>query len=172
MNSNNANPNGGSTPPGFVPPNLFGIGAGSNANGNPMGVPMSTPNGMGMPRPNHQMNTNPMPSFMNPSMGNESNNATKKPSFDVDELVKKIDAKIAELEKEEAMNKQKQQQKLEAMKAKEPKPVKDVSPVKEVVNSPIPEVSEMPKVEQPKKEVNLSLDDDDDDDFFDDFFDE
>ena len=174
MNSNNANPNGGSTPPGFVPPNLFGIGAGSNsnANGNPMGGPMPTPNGMGMPRPNPQMNTNPMPSFMNPSMGNESNNATKKPSFDVDELVKKIDAKIAELEKEEAMNKQKQQQKLEAMKAKEPKPVKDVSPVKEVVNSPIPEVSEMPKVEQSKKEVNLSLDDDDDDDFFDDFFDE
>ena len=170
MNSNNANPNGGSTPPGFVPPNLFGIGAGSNSN--PMGGPMSTPNGMGMPRPNHQMNTNPMPSFMNPSMGNESNNAPKKPSFDVDELVKKIDAKIAELEKEEAMNKQKQQQKLEAMKAKEPKPFKDVSPVKEVVNSPIPEVSEMPKVEQPKKEVNLSLDDDDDDDFFDDFFDE
>ena len=174
MNSNNANPNGGSTPPGFVPPNLFGIGAGSNsnANGNPMGGPMPTPNGMGMPRPNHQMNTNPMPSFMNPSMGNESNNTPKKPSFDVDELVKKIDAKIAELEKEEAMNKQKQQQKLEAMKAKEPKPFKDVSPVKEVVNSPIPEVSEMPKVEQPKKEVNLSLDDDDDDDFFDDFFDE
>ena len=154
MNSNNANHNGGSTPPGFVPPNLFGIGAGSNANGNPMSGSMPNPNGM--PRPN----SNPMPSFMNPSMGNESNNAPKKPSFDVDELVKKIDAKIAELEKEEAM------------KAKEPKPVKDVSPVKEVVNSPIPEVSEMPKVEQPKKEVNLSLDDDDDDDFFDDFFDE
>ena len=61
---------------------------------------------------------------------------------------------------------------MEAMKSKEERPVKDVSPVKEVVNSPIPEVSEMPKVEQPKKSVNLSLDDDDDDDFFDDFFDE
>ena len=172
MNSNNANPNGGSTPPGFVPPNLFGIGAGSNsnANGNPMGGPMPTPNGMGMPRPNHQMNTNPMPSFMNPNMEN-TGNASSKPSFDVDELVKKIDAKIAELEKEEAMNKQKQQQKLEAMKPKEPKPVKDVSRVKEVVNSPIPEVKPVVK-EQPKKEVNLSLDDDDDDDFFDDFFDE
>ena len=55
-----------------------------------------------------------------------------------------------ELEKEEAMNKQKQQQKLEAMKPKEPKPVKDVSPVKEVVNSPIPEVKPVVK-EQPKK---------------------
>ena len=172
MNSNNANPNGGSTPPGFVPPNLFGIGAGSNsnanANGNPMGGPM--PNLSGMPRPNMQPNSNPMPAFMNPSMEN-AGNASSKPSFDVDELVKKIDAKIAELEKEEAMNKQKQQQKLEAMKAKEAKPVKDVSPVKEVVNSPIPDVKPVVK-EQPKKEVNLSLDDDDDDDFFDDFFDE
>ena len=35
----------------------------------------------------------------------------------------------------------------------EPKPVKDVSPVKEVVNSPIPEVSEMPKVEHPKRKL-------------------
>ena len=167
MNSNNANPNGGSTPPGFVPPNLFGIGAGSN--NNPMGGSMPNPNGM--PRPNPQMNTNPMPSFMNPNMANDGN-GSRKPSFDVDELVKKIDAKIAELEKEEAMNKQKQQQKLETMKTKEePKPVKDVSPVKEVVNSPMPEVKPVVK-EQPKKAVNLSLDDDDDDDFFDDFFDE
>ncbi len=166
MNSSNPNGEGGSTPPGFVPPNLFGIGAG--ANNNPMGEGM--PNPTGMPRLNNPINNNPMPPFMNPNM--ESNAGPKKPSFDVDELVKKIDAKIAELEKEEAMNKQKQQQKLDAMKAVEPKPVKDVSPVKEVVNSPIPEVSEMPKVEHPKKEVNLSLDDDDDDDFFDDFFDE
>ena len=165
MNSSNPNGEGGNTPPGFVPPNLFGIGAG--ANNNPMGGAMSNPTGM--PRPNNSMNNNPMPPFMNPNM--ESNAGPKKPSFDVDELVKKIDAKIAELEKEEAMNKQKQQQKLEAMKAVEPKPVKDVSPVKEVVNSPIPEVKPVVK-EQPKKAVNLSLDDDDDDDFFDDFFDE
>ena len=55
--------------------------------------------------------------------------------------------------------------------SKEEKPVKDVSPVKEVVNVPIPEVKPVVN-EQPKKEVNLSLDDDDDDDFFDDFFDE
>ena len=165
MNSSNPNGEGGNTPPGFVPPNLFGIGAG--ANNNPMGGAM--PNPTGMPRPNNPINNNPMPPFMNPNM--ESNAGPKKPSFDVDELVKKIDAKIAELEKEEAMNKQKQQQKLDAMKAVEPKPVKDVSPVKEVVNSPIPEVKPVVK-EQPKKAVNLSLDDDDDDDFFDDFFDE
>lgn len=165
MNSSNPNGEGGSTPPGFVPPNLFGIGAG--ANNNPMGG--GIPNPTGMPRPNNTMNNNQMPPFMNPNM--ESNAGPKKPSFDVDELVKKIDAKIAELEKEEAMNKQKQQQKLDALKSKEEKPVKDVSPVKEVVNVPIPEVKPVVN-EQPKKEVNLSLDDDDDDDFFDDFFDE
>lgn len=165
MNSSNPNGEGGSTPPGFVPPNLFGIGAG--ANNNPMGGGISNP--IGMPRPNNTMNNNQMPPFMNPNM--ESNAGPKKPSFDVDELVKKIDAKIAELEKEEAMNKQKQQQKLDALKSKEEKPVKDVSPVKEVVSEPVPEVKPVVK-EQPKKEVNLSLDDDDDDDFFDDFFDE
>lgn len=165
MNSSNPNGEGGSTPPGFVPPNLFGIGAG--ANNNPMGGGISNPTGM--PRPNNTMNNNQMPPFMNPNM--ESNAGPKKPSFDVDELVKKIDAKIAELEKEEAMNKQKQQQKLDALKSKEEKPVKDVSPVKEVVSEPVPEVKPVVK-EQPKKEVNLSLDDDDDDDFFDDFFDE
>ena len=165
MNSSNPNGEGGSTPPGFVPPNLFGIGAGSN--NNTMGGAM--PNPSGMPRPNNPINNNQMPPFMNPNM--ESNAGPKNPSFDVDELVKKIDAKIAELEKEEAMNKQKQQQKLDAMKAKQEKPVKDVSPVKEVVSEPVPEVKPVVK-EQPKKEVNLSLDDDDDDDFFDDFFDE
>ena len=165
MNSSNPNGEGGSTPPGFVPPNLFGIGAG--ANNNPMGGGISNPTGM--PRPNNTMNNNQMPPFMNPNM--ESNAGPKKPSFDVDELVKKIDAKIAELEKEEAMNKQKQQQKLDALKSKEEKPVKDVSPVKEVVSEPVPEVKPVVN-EQPKKEVNLSLDDDDDDDFFDDFFDE
>ena len=165
MNSSNPNGEGGSTPPGFVPPNLFGIGAGSN--NNTMGGAM--PNPSGMPRPNNPINNNQMPPFMNPNM--ESNAGPKNPSFDVDELVKKIDAKIAELEKEEAMNKQKQQQKLDAIKSKEEKPVKDVSPVKEVVSEPVPEVKPVVK-EQPKKEVNLSLDDDDDDDFFDDFFDE
>ena len=159
MNSNNPNGEGGNTPPGFVPPNLFGIGSGSN--NNPMGGGM--PNSNGMLRP-----SNSMPPFMNSNM--ESDGEVKKPSFDVDELVKKIDAKIAELEKEEAMNKQKQQ-KVDAAKSKEETLVKDVSPVKEVVSEPIPEVKPVEK-ERPKKEVNLSLDDEDDDDFFDDFFDE
>lgn len=149
---------------GFMPPNLFGIGAGSNANNNPMNQ-MPNPMGTSMPRPN-TMNrpdtpipNNAMPSFLNPSM-DDNKPKEPKPSFDVDELVKKIDAKIAELEKEEAMNKQKQQQQ---QQSSIPKPIKDISPVKEVVT---------PKKEEPKKQVDLKLDDEDDDDFFDDFFDE
>ena len=74
------------------------------------------------------------------------------PSFDVDELVKKIDAKIAELEKEEALNKEKE----EMNRKKEKEEKLEESPSKEVNTS-----------------INLNLDDNDnDDDFFDDFFDE
>ena len=74
--------------------------------------------------------------------------------FDVDELVKKIDAKIAELEAEEQRNKE------------EEKKTETVSEVNEK-----PEVSTTPVVDN--KPVNLKLDDqEEDDDFFDDFFDE
>ena len=101
-------------------------------------------------------------------------------NFDVDELVKKIDAKIAELEEEEKRNKEKQQL--------------ATTPVRE---QPIPEIGQTPAREQPIPEIpnpiqateikslettpvvenkanvnNLELSDDDtDDDFFDDFFD-
>lgn len=165
---NSAGPNGtpgapnGNAPAGFTPPNLFGIGPGTNNVGNNGQMPRPTTNPM-------NIGNNAMPSFFNPNLesNNINNNAPKKPTFDVDELVKKIDAKIAELEKEEEMNKQKQQ-KLEQERAKDA--ITSVSPVKEVVNTEKPSTATVK--EQPKKEVNLSLDDDDDDDFFDDFFDE
>ncbi|MBR3145773.1 MAG: type IV secretory system conjugative DNA transfer family protein [Bacilli bacterium] len=70
--------------------------------------------------------------------------------FDVDELVKKIDAKIAELEAEE--RREQEEKKKEAVEAK---------PVEE-------------KVEEKKEEVAttpIKLEDESDDDFFDDFFD-
>jgi type IV secretory pathway TraG/TraD family ATPase VirD4 len=86
-------------------------------------------------------------------------------SFDVDELVKKIDAKIAELEEEEKKNNEKQ-----------------------VVNTPVSIEQKSPKVDMSMNKIensvvkepttmavpsnNLELqDDDNDDDFFDDFFD-
>ena len=142
---NSGNSEGGNALGGFVPPNLFGIGSGSNN-----GMSQS-PNPM-MPN-NNMPKMNDVPSFFNPNL-EPKKEVPKKPAFDVDELVKKIDAKIAELEKEEEMNKKKQ----EALKNKE-------EPIKEAVVSPVKEV-------EPKKSVDLKLDDDDDDDFFDDFFDE
>ena len=85
--------------------------------------------------------------------------------FDVDELVKKIDAKIAELEAEEQKAKE-EEEKLkqeEKQKAEIPNISVDLT-----VNNEVKEE----KKPVPGTPVNLSLDDEsDDDDFFDDFFD-
>ena len=87
--------------------------------------------------------------------------------FDVDELVRKIDAKIAELEEEE--RRVKEEEKAQAEKG-EPKVTIDAS-IKEEKNS-INEIHQEKERVAPQP-VNLSLDDEseDDDDFFDDFFD-
>lgn len=74
--------------------------------------------------------------------------------FDVDELVKKIDAKIAELEEEEKRNKEEEKKKQENSKL-------------EVIGDKESEIIHENKV----LEENINLEDDDDDDFFDDFFD-
>ena len=77
------------------------------------------------------------------------------PDFDVYELVKKIDAKIAELEEEERRNKEEEKKKKENSKV-------------EVIGDKESEIIHKDKV----IESNLDLEDDlDDDDFFDDFFD-
>lgn len=119
--------------------------------------------------------------------------------FDVDELVKKIDAKIAELEAEE--KRAKEENKVSPLSSKEvvnkpvatpqtrpvavPKASTSASPIASLddfinatdpkENKPLKPLEE--KVVEPKKEVpqqtaDLTLtDDDNDDDFFDDFFD-
>lgn len=124
-------PSDGGSIPSFVPPNLF-------ANSN---KPEPNPFNMDTPR-KMPINQALEPSKKEPPM----------PNFDVDELVKKIDAKIAELEKEEALAKEKE--KMESKKVEEARTV------------------EAPRAEI-KPKVNLNLDDnnDTDDDFFDDFFD-
>lgn len=76
--------------------------------------------------------------------------------FNVDELVKKIDAKIAELEEEERRNNKEKEEKKENEKI-------------EVIGDEDKEVIQNIKPNQP--EISLDDDDDDDDDFFDDFFD-
>ena len=101
--------------------------------------------------------------------------------FDVDELVKKIDAKIAELEAEEKKAKEEEEKKAETVK-KEVTAIPELAvnntsnsindiykETKEVVTKP---VSTTTTTTTTTKTTNLSLDDDgDDDDFFDDFFD-
>ncbi len=109
--------------------------------------------------------------------------------FDVDELVKKIDAKIAELEAEEKKAKEEEENKAKEEEEKKAETVKkEVTAIpelavnntsnsindiyketKEVVTKP---VSTTTTTTTTTKTTNLSLDDDgDDDDFFDDFFD-
>ena len=86
--------------------------------------------------------------------------------FDVDELVKKIDAKIAELEAEEKRAKEEEQAKEEKSKKEEKEIIKEDINDKESVST-VPEINTTPQV------INdLELDEvDDDDEFFDDFFD-
>jgi len=82
--------------------------------------------------------------------------------FDVDELVKKIDAKIAELEEEEKKNKEKLDSKSNISK-------QESTDIKGPANTEKEIVSE---IKEDKKEIpKLDLNNDTDDDFFDDFFD-
>ena len=119
--------------------------------------------------------------------------------FDVDELVKKIDAKIAELEAEEKRNKEKEEREKNALSENNipsvtSTPFTDLSSLGEditfevsspkfeekieenFVSEPIQPIVEefKPEVKAETKpvQVNLNLDDEsEDDDFFDDFFD-
>lgn len=105
-----------------------------------------------------------MPSVMNnpfQDIKNTPKTASEPSDFNVDELVKKIDAKIAELEEEERKNKKEQEEKkksdnLEVIGDKE----------SETLHSNI----EVDK-NKPTSSLNLDDDDDDSDEFFDDFFD-
>ena len=137
------------------------------------GMPITDSKNTGMPQTNSQMKPQPA----NPDgLG-----------FDVDELVRKIDAKIAELEEEEKQNDTKKKMATVAKQGDDNKkktdyPVNsimdkaDVSVSREnetVVFNPVKDT----EVKNDKKEVssitnNLVLDDEEDDDeFFDDFFD-
>ncbi len=104
-------------------------------------------------------NDNPaIPSFENKNNFNGENSKDDELGFDVDELVKKIDARIAELEAEEKKNAQNNVPNIDNSSAKEEK------------------VTTTTNTNNNNSEVvannDLNLDDDlDDDDFFDDFFD-
>lgn len=97
--------------------------------------------------------------------------------FDVDELMKKIDAKIAELEEEEKQNAAKEKvtlPKTEPVKTEQKSVIEKTVENKTTSVTPIaekPVVKEVDKKELDNINNDLVLDDDDDDEFFDDFFD-
>ncbi|MBR2827695.1 MAG: type IV secretory system conjugative DNA transfer family protein [Bacilli bacterium] len=90
--------------------------------------------------------------------------------FDVDELVKKIDAKIAEIEAEEKRNKEAKE---EEKKEEIPDAVEIVSKLEETPKNSIHDLIDTSSVKTNDVVPNASidLDEDSEDDFFDDFFD-
>ena len=86
--------------------------------------------------------------------------------FDVDELVRKIDAKIAELEAEEKLAKEQEEKKAEQVKPQGVSEPKE----KPANNTNIQETPPKPGNTPITTDINLD-DEGDDDDFFDDFFD-
>ena len=151
----------------------------ANMNDIPTNIPRGMPNISGIPNNMMEESKNPIPKVTQakPIIENNSNMPPQKNDdlgFDVDELVRKIDAKIAELEEEERKNKI-QEEKVSNKDAAEVEK-KVIAPSS---SEPILQKEEMPlpipkKKEETKEEPsnNLVLDDDEDDDeFFDDFFD-
>ena len=91
--------------------------------------------------------------------------------FDVDELVRKIDAKIAELEAEEKKEKEKAEKVEKVEETPHSIPTLSSEAIPEITTNSIQSVYEEPqKSTTPLPNIRLD-DEDDDDDFFDDFFD-
>ena len=161
-----SNPMGGASPFGGMNPFAGPFG------GSPMGGanPFSAGSSMG--------GANPFGGGLPPFLGGD-NNASDEGGFNIDDLVKKIDAKIAEIEKEEEQTKEVEEKKnlpFEELVSNKTNQVVDV-PSEEVHK----EVPAAPTVEQtptnveqtPVKTENISnmyQDNTNDDDFFDDFF--
>lgn len=87
--------------------------------------------------------------------------------FDVDELVKKIDAKIAELEEEERREKEAEEKKKKEQEERMRQQAATIT-----IPATKPEISKQEEKVEEKPSKTIDLNDDlDDDDFFDDFFD-
>ena len=124
--------------------NPFGIGSNPFAGANPFGA-------------------NPFGGGMSPFIGepkSSSGSSIGNDSFNIDDLVKKIDAKIAEIEKEE-----------EESKKQEVNTINDVSSDKEIIDITNNEVVQDNVNESVSATIDKMYDDStNDDDFFDDFF--
>ena len=143
--------------------------------GGPSSNPFMPPSSMSSPR------TPPLPF---PNINNNNNMAAtnnkndKKDPFDVDDIVKKIDAKIAQLEKEEAEAKQKEQEMSSQMGNTSVIPTlknedkKDIN-MNDVLSSPKTQQENNDNLnEMINGKKKLDVDIPEDDNFFDDFFDE
>ena len=119
-----------------------------------------------------EMGENDFSSHQNSVNSNISNSSEDNDDlgFDVDELVKKIDAKIAEIEAEEKRNKEAMEmEKKEELSS----PLEGISNVDEKPHNSIQDLLNQSSNSKKEtiKEATIDLDDDNDDDFFDDFFD-
>ena len=160
---------------GMTSVNPFAPSSMPNMNDIPNDLSKGLPNIPGIPNTGMQEFKNPIPEITQ-SRPMKDNPQTKNDDlgFDVDELVRKIDAKIAELEEEERKNKEqgeKISKKQETEEKKESISVASSEPVSQKEENPLP----IPQKKEETKEApsnNLVLDDEEDDDeFFDDFFD-
>ena len=128
----------------------------------------------------------PLFSGPNPFDALKNTNQEPKPSpmpgsgLNVDELVKKIDAKIAELEQEEKLEEEKRKKEAQAKKEKqkEEKKEKNNTPdnsnmFSNLINKDPEKIKERPEIKrEPPKKSEVSKIAVTDDQFFDDFFDE
>lgn len=166
MNSSSDSPNEGAAP--FIPgaPAFPMFGQSPKPMGTNPFLDALANNNNNQP-PKKESNNKPFNPFVDSQfIPNQNTNKTNPidGGFNVDELVKKIDAKIAELEEEERRNK------TQANKTEEIKNTEIIN------NSQIETISTEKNSDKDNKEhsnnqISLDLDDEDDDEFFDDFFD-
>ncbi len=183
INESLASPNG--IRPGAMPPYGGPYGASRTPYGSSM-PPYANPYGMPSYSNPYGTSNRPMNAGINPMGAPSANPKLKDEEFDVDELIKKIDAKIAELEKEEEENKKKQAAKSLGGNSTDSKTKEEVveQPKEEKVDDEKFNKENLDKIVNPDTnsdvvKVNENIDDiikkieDEnvsDDEFFDDFF--
>lgn len=106
-----------------------------------------------------------LPGFMK-----ESSKTDDSDSFNIDDLVKKIDAKIAEIEKEEELAKEKKESEEVSVKDLVPNKTIDASFEDKDDTNVVNETENKVEAEDKNEVTTIYEDNTDDDDFFDDFF--
>ena len=160
------------------------MGATSGNNDSPFGGGMFAPGMFGAPN-----NSNPFKPPSNPFMPPSYNERPNNQEFDIDEIVKKIDAKIAELEEEEKKENEALELANKANDAEKKEEIKEASfepsvssEDKFIQSTNINDVSEKPDYSEEYRRYNEELkknegmkvtkDSNEEEDFFDDFFDD